>query len=93
MHQEDPILCIIRTSYCESILIPISFHTMDTIYIGKSVGSTTSFTVNVLKFEHFSFSVLKQNLGLISGLELTKCLSEKQTGNTLIVSLGSALFV
>ena len=39
-------------------------------------------TVNVAKFQtFFSSSPIKC---LLSGLELTKCLSEKQTGKTLI---------
>ena len=38
--------------------------------------------VNVLKFEHFSFC--SQIKYWFRGLELTKCLSEKQAGKTLI---------
>ena len=39
--------------------------------------------VNILKFELFSLSVFQIKCWL-SGLEFTKCLSEWQTGKTLI---------
>ena len=47
--------------------------------------------VNVMKFKTLS-SIYSQIKWWLSELELTKCLSEKQTGKTLIDS-GSALFV